>query len=138
MLLDGAHNLAGARALISTFGELFPNEHPTLILGILQDKDWAEMCRLLAPLAKRAILVPVNSIRATEPSALAGPCADANPAATVEICASVQEALRRAESDSFLVVTGSLYLVGEVLEKVGSDSAPRIGERALNEWSVRA
>ena len=51
ILLDGAHNPAGAETLSETLQKNFPTERPTLILGVLQDKDWQHICETLAPLA---------------------------------------------------------------------------------------
>jgi len=50
--------------------DILPSIKRTLILGILEDKDWQGMCRILAPLAKRIFLVPVSSARAVEPGHL--------------------------------------------------------------------
>ena len=63
LLLDGAHNIGGMEILVSALEEVFPNTKPTLVMGILGDKDWAVMCRMVAPRAGRILLVPVNSER---------------------------------------------------------------------------
>jgi folylpolyglutamate synthase/dihydropteroate synthase len=47
----------------------------------------------------------------------------------------VQQAFARAAQDRFVIVAGSLYLIGEALELLGEKSAA--DERTLNEWSVR-
>ncbi|HWQ91454.1 MAG TPA: folylpolyglutamate synthase/dihydrofolate synthase family protein, partial [Clostridia bacterium] len=63
VLLDGAHNMGGAHILAESLRQYFPGEKPALLLGILQDKDWPGMCRLLAPLASRILLAPVHNER---------------------------------------------------------------------------
>ena len=71
ILLDGAHNISGAAILAAAVQEYFPAAKPTLVLGILRDKDWAGMCEILAPLAERILLVPVPSERSATPQELA-------------------------------------------------------------------
>src|SRR4051794_17212110 len=67
VLLDGAHNPGGADTLVHAIRDHFPSERPTLVLGILQDKDWKGICNILAPLARRILLTPVGSERTTPP-----------------------------------------------------------------------
>jgi len=134
LLLDGAHNEASARALAESFRQLFPDVRPTLILGVLEDKDWGSIARTLAPLASRLLLAPVNSARSLSPDRLLPACKEANPEAAVEVCASLAEALYRSANDPFVVVTGSLYLVGEATELLRLSPVPSKDERGLNEW----
>src|SRR5438876_1760330 len=110
ILLDGAHNVAGAETLAAALKDILPSVKRTLILGILEDKDWQRMCRILAPLAKRIFLVPVSSARAVEPGHLSRVCRRANRSAERVLCGSVVEALGRATFEPFVIVTGSLYL----------------------------
>src|SRR5207244_113044 len=84
ILLDGAHNVGGAEVLASALKQHFPAEKLRLIFGILADKDWAAMCKILAPLAGRILLVPVPSERSASPRELAEVCRRANPAAEVQ------------------------------------------------------
>ena len=135
ILLDGAHNVAGAKALLSALEKNAPAARQTLVLGVLQDKDWPQICRTLAPLAARIFTVPVASERTAAAHELAAACRAANPAAEIAACDSLRRALEQVANDRFVVVTGSLYLVGEALELLGL--SPATGdERALNEWSV--
>ena len=154
VLLDGAHNAAGAEALRNALGTdtvraaiskclpraMVPDSNPreacgTLILGVLEDKDWRPICAALAPLARRILLAPVHSDRTAAPESLLEACATANPLAQVTTCPSLANALKQAANDPFLVITGSLYLVGEAMELLGlSPAAP--SERGLNEWTL--
>jgi dihydrofolate synthase/folylpolyglutamate synthase len=155
ILLDGAHNVAGAKALrealsswSSSFSlsggtlkrelqraELVLGAPITLILGVLQDKDWRHICETLAPTAARIFTVPVASERTADARELAAACRAANTAAEIDACNSLRSALNLAAGDRFVVITGSLYLVGEALELLGL--SPATGdERALNEWSA--
>jgi dihydrofolate synthase / folylpolyglutamate synthase len=128
-LLDGAHNPAGAKALAHAFKELFPGVKPALILGILRDKDWKAVCQILAPLAAQIFLVPVNSDRTALPQELQSACGTVNPNAEIHLCESLNDALKAPAP--FTLITGSLYLVGEALERLGIIGG--ISERNLNE-----
>ncbi len=137
ILLDGAHNVAGANVLREALENLFPTEKRTFVLGILKDKNWREICEILAPLASRIFTVPISSERSANPDELAEICRIANPASEVFVCGSLREALQKTSAENFVVVTGSLYLVGEALELLGSSPAAE-NERALNEWSAKS
>jgi len=108
-----------------------------LILGVLEDKDWSQMCETLAPLAGRILVVPVNSERSASPAPLRDACAKSNPAAETIACPSLADALKLAANDPFVVVTGSLYLVGEAMELLGLSPATSRNERGLNEWTMK-
>jgi dihydrofolate synthase/folylpolyglutamate synthase len=133
-LLDGAHNVAGAKALREALEKDFPVKRRTLILGILQDKNWREVCEMLSPLAVKIFVVPVASERTSDPNELAEICLANNPAGKVFAEASLAEALKKAGDAEFIVITGSLYLIGEALEQLGVMTADK-NERGLNEWS---
>jgi len=137
ILLDGAHNVAGAKVLREALEKNFPAAKRTLILGVFQDKDWPHICETLAPLAARIFTVTVASERTANASDLATACRTANPSAEILACASLNEALKRSAGDAFVVIAGSLYLVGEALELLGLSPAAE-SERGLNEWSAAA
>ena len=138
ILLDGAHNVGGAGILAAAMKEYFPSAKPTLVLGILRDKDWPGMCEILAPLAGRILLVPVPSERSATPQELAEACRRANPGAQVIECASLGEALAETAKDGFVTIAGSLYLIGEAMELLHLSPAKANNERGLNEWSGAA
>lgn len=134
VVLDGAHNQASAEALAVAFRAHFPTARTTLVIGILADKDWRAMVETLVPLASRVILVPVSSSRTLHPDELVSACRAANPAAVVETSDSLADALRRCASNPLLLITGSLYLIGEAMERLGLSTAPGADERGLNDW----
>jgi dihydrofolate synthase/folylpolyglutamate synthase len=155
ILLDGAHNVAGAKVLREALRSGAPSpgsacliDEPsraeavlgvpiTLILGILQDKDWQHICETLAPLAARIFTVPVASERTANADDLAKACHASNPSAEILACANLAGALNKSEDEDFVIITGSLYLVGEALELLGLSPAAE-SERGLNEWGVAA
>jgi dihydrofolate synthase / folylpolyglutamate synthase len=135
LLLDGAHNPAGAQTLRRAVAQHFPGRRPALILGILRDKDWMAMCHILAPMAARVLLVPVASERTTLPGELLGGFLAGDTEVVAEACGSLAEALTRVEKEPFVVLSGSLHLVGEAMEwlQLSPGSAT---ERDLNDWDA--
>ena len=138
LVLDGAHNPAAMAVLVETLRAEFPGSLPTWVLGILRDKEWTVICRTLAPWAGRILLVPVASGRSTDPEQLRVPCRETNPTAEIIVCRSLAEGLEHAETDSLVVVAGSLYLVGEALEQLRLAPVQASSERGLNEWTAPA
>jgi dihydrofolate synthase / folylpolyglutamate synthase len=138
VLLDGAHNLGGAQILVAAVWEYFPAENPTLVLGILRDKDWPGMCEILAPLARRILLVPVPCERSAAPEELAEACRRANPRADATPHPSLKQALAETAAETFVIIAGSLYLIGEAMELLELSPAKTTPERGLNEWTSSA
>ncbi len=134
-LLDGAHNRDGLESLKAALQGHFKGRPPTLILGMLADKPWRDMARELTPLVARVITTPVSSSRTVSANDLKEACLAAGVPRPIRTTQSVGEALRACVADPFVLVTGSLYLVGEALEILGETRAAT-GERALNEWTA--
>jgi dihydrofolate synthase/folylpolyglutamate synthase len=121
VVLDGAHNAAAADRVAATLREHVAGRKLTLILGVLRDKNYDQMCQILAPLAVRVLCVPVNSERTSEPDQLARWCKAANPAAHVTVERNLVAAYAQAmvESAETIAIMGSLFLVGEALDRLG-------------------
>ena len=121
VVLDGAHNPAGAAALAASLAEWFGDTPLTLVFGALRDKDASGMLAALAPRARRLIFTASSSPRAARPEALR----DAAPAgAAVELADSAPEALALAAREPrtpILCVAGSLSLLGDVLRATRGD-----------------
>ena len=118
VLLDGAHNNAGIVSLRKALQEEYTYKRLIIVLGIMADKDLWGMLHRLAPLADHIILTRPRYERAAEPESLremAGEFAN-----RTELIRSVRQALERAmtmaTSEDLVVVTGSLYFIGEVKE----------------------
>ena len=134
LLLDGAHNRDGITSLRAALERHFPNRAPVLVLGMLADKEWSDMARALAPLASRILTTRVSSARTISPDDLKAACLASGVTRPIRVTQSIAEALRGCSADPFVVVTGSLYLIGEALEVLG-EGAGTVSERHLNEWS---
>ncbi|HWD92988.1 MAG TPA: folylpolyglutamate synthase/dihydrofolate synthase family protein [Verrucomicrobiae bacterium] len=134
ILLDGAHNADGAEALRVALQQEFSGSRPAMIFGVFRDKDSTRMCHSLAPLAGRILLTRVQSERSEDPSKLVAACRESNPNAAIDVCRSLSEALEKVSSVPFVVIAGSLYLVGEAMELLHLADGSESDEKELNEW----
>ena len=119
VLLDVGHNPAGAwalRAAVSQLDQAATPRHLTLVFGCLKDKPLREMAQILFPLFQQVIVTPVDSPRSAaladllEAARTTG--SDAVPAR--DAVAALERALQLTPPEGLVVVTGSVYLVGEV------------------------
>lgn len=114
VLVDGAHNPAGARALQSYLAEAFGRPLP-MVVGIMRDKPVDAILAALAPSASHFICTASATSRAAVPSDLVAAAARVAPAVPAVAAASPADALARAVTlGSPAVVAGSLYLAGEI------------------------
>ncbi len=114
VLVDGAHNPAGARALQSYLAEAYGRPLP-LVVGMMRDKALEEMLAALAPAASRFLCTAPATSRAAAPSDLVAVASKIAPGIPAEAFAKPLDALARAVSTgSPAVVAGSLYLAGEI------------------------
>ena len=116
VIVDGAHNPGGARALAASLRAYFPGVPLTLVVGISADKDQAGILAALAPLAARLVLTAYRGPRAARPSALRSLLPP--EAGRIDTADSLPEALALAMQEPrtpVICVAGSLYLVGEAL-----------------------
>jgi dihydrofolate synthase/folylpolyglutamate synthase len=116
IVIDGAHNPAGARILAQTWREQFGNERATILLAILRDKNTAEIVQALAPIATKFVLPQIRSQRAMPPNELAQVISSLTPSLPYFTAPSVAEAISAAQQTSERVlITGSLHFAGEAL-----------------------
>jgi dihydrofolate synthase/folylpolyglutamate synthase len=124
-LLDVAHNPAGAWALRAALSELFDVRPLTFVFGAMRDKAISEMAEILFPLADRVIATPASNPRSASPEDIR--VAAGRVAVEIESASSVVEALRLARErarevpgkNGLVVVTGSIYIVGEAMRELG-------------------
>ena len=117
MVLDVAHNPAGAWALRSALSEAFPGRELTLIFAAMRDKAVQEMAEILFPLADKVIVTQVANPRAAATSELAqaGSRTGAPLYEEPTVAAALARALAVGKPQGVIVVTGSIFLVGEVM-----------------------
>jgi len=113
VLLDAAHNPEGARALAAYLERWHP-ERPPLVVGVMRDKNVAEIVRTLLPRVSHVIATAAPTPRARTPEDLAGHLHEAG-AASVSIEPDPARAIDRAlEMSPMVCVAGSIFLVGAV------------------------
>ena len=138
LVLDGAHNPAGARALAASLAAHFGDAPMTLIFGVLRDKDAAGILQPLLGRARRVILTASASPRAVAPAELRGLVPSSPPAS---IAPSIGEALALAEAppaDRLVCVAGSLALVGAALAHLDGSDKPCPVENAADSIGPRS
>jgi dihydrofolate synthase/folylpolyglutamate synthase len=121
IVIDVAHNPAGAWALRSALSGWYEDRRLILVFGAMRDKAISEMTEILFPLAERVIATCPENPRAASPEEIR--LAAARTGAEIELVDDVQHALQRARSlagaDAVVVITGSIYLVGEAMPGIG-------------------
>jgi dihydrofolate synthase/folylpolyglutamate synthase len=120
-VFDVAHNPAGAWALRSTLSACYEDRPLTFVFGAMRDKAISEMAEILFPLAERVIATRSDNPRSATPDEIRE--AAARIATDIEDAADVPAALDRARSlagsEGVVVITGSIYIVGEAMRALG-------------------
>src|SRR5262249_25553793 len=121
IVLDVAHNPAGAWALRSALSERYDERSLIFVFGAMRDKAIAEMTEILFPLAEHVIATYPDNPRAAWPEEIRN--AAKRTSVEVKTIADVKTALDYARAlagtKAIVVVTGSIYLVGEAMQILG-------------------
>jgi len=123
VILDGAHNRHKMQGLVDSIKTIYEDKKIVGIIGMLSTKDSPGMVEILSPITHRWIITQphVFGKPSTPPDEIAGHIRKVHPSAGVQQYDDVLEALdtaiSEADQDDLLVVTGSLYLVGEARER---------------------
>lgn len=114
VILDGAHNPDGAKALAQTLKK--HNKEATAIIGMMKDKDCEEVLKLTLPYCKNAVAVAVEnmprSLSAEELMYLA------NKYCPCDTAEDYDEAISKVSEEETVFVFGSLYLASAIREKI--------------------
>ena len=120
-VLDVAHNPAGAWALRSTLSGAYEDRPLTFVFGAMRDKAIGEIAEILFPLAERVIATRADNPRSATSAEIRE--AAAHTSVAIEEAPNVAAALGRArilaEPNGVVVVTGSIYIVGEAMQALG-------------------
>jgi dihydrofolate synthase/folylpolyglutamate synthase len=123
VVIDVAHNPAGAWALRSALSERYEDRPLIFVFGAMRDKAISEMTEILFPLAERVIATRPENPRAASAKEILQ--AAARTGVEIEAVEDVQRAVERArvlaKPGTVVVITGSIYLVGEVMRSVGAE-----------------
>jgi len=120
IVFDVAHNPAGAWALRSTLSACYEGRPLVFVFGALRDKAIGEMAEILFPIATSVIVTRAENPRSASPLEIRE--ASHRVAAEFHDAESVPEALAKAQglagADGIIVVTGSIYVVGEAMRQL--------------------
>ena len=124
--LDGTHNPSGARELLKFWDENFAGRRIVLVYGAMRDKAVDEIAGLLFPRADTVILTEPRQPRAISAPLLAEMTGHLAKKSTVvrDPAAALERAIEMASPEDAVFATGSLYLVGDLRERIGTDANP--------------
>ena len=117
-LLDGGHNVPAAAALARFLAEYHP-EGVWLVFASMREKDHAGILDLIRPHARQVVFTRAANSRSLDPEELVELSPES--VATASVRQAVEYVRDNAPCDATVLVTGSLYLVGEVREALGID-----------------
>ncbi|HUN89968.1 MAG TPA: folylpolyglutamate synthase/dihydrofolate synthase family protein [Terriglobales bacterium] len=121
IVLDVAHNPAGAWALRSALSERFPDRRITLLFAVLRDKTVGEISEILFPIADQIVITSVNNPRAASPEEIANASRMTTDAILEpNLATALARAINMTAKDGLLVISGSIYLVGAALSHLQS------------------
>lgn len=116
VVLDGAHNPAGVAVLLEGLRDLMAGRRVRVLFGVMADKVWQGMLTTLAEAAYEIVLTRPRQPRSADPAVLASAVAD-HPRVRIapDPVAAYDDLVGRSAPEDVVVVTGSLFLVGDVL-----------------------
>ena len=115
VIIDGAHNHAGAISVKNTFNDYFAEKKTILIVGILKDKQYDKMINELADIADVVIVTEVDNDRSLPAEDLEDAILGIKEIIVEKDCKKAFDmAFEMAEDDDIILVAGSLYLLGDL------------------------
>jgi len=128
VILDGAHNEAGARVVAAYARDFLPQPR-TLVFAIMKDKNIRRVSSILFPLAETIILTSVQWPRAASPELIfsLAPARKKGTFLEPDPKRAVQKAVEMSPPGGSILITGSLFLVGEVKRLFPSWRQPGAG-----------
>jgi len=122
-VLDGAHNPEAARDFARTWEvSPFAARGAAFVVGVLNDKDYTAILKIISPLASKVIFTRPGSARAADPCALADIFSAMRPNASIEVQEDIEAALLSASKAGTAAVLGSFYLAGAALRIIGEEN----------------
>lgn len=126
VVFDGAHTPAAAAALVNTWQEGFGAVPATVILGMGSDKDAGAFLEALRPLIGRLIVTKADSPRAADPTTLAAAARGLGMPHEIQPSVAAAVATARVHQEGPILITGSLFVVGEGREAIGLAEPDRV------------
>lgn len=125
VIIDGAHTPESMRLLKHAMSQRYPNVRPLVLTGMLREKNWAEMARILASVAREMVCVAPQGNRALDPGELIPVIKEHGIPATVapSIEAGLHALMEKAGAEDVILAAGSLYMIGPVRRACGIPDA---------------
>lgn len=121
LVMDGAHNPSGIQQLIKSL-DSFSYDRLFLVFGVSSTKDYSRMLSLLAPLCDGVIATRSRGKSALDPELIKNELLQYLPLEKINVvpnpASAIQQALNQATEKDLILVTGSLYLIAEVMPKL--------------------
>jgi dihydrofolate synthase/folylpolyglutamate synthase len=114
IIVDGAHNVDGVKNLMKNLKKIFPDKKFSFLVGILKDKDYKNMVKILQKYTENIIFTKPNSERAIEPEILKEIVNNKKNVRIIEEPKKAYEFIKKTEEN--WLIFGSLYLAGEILQ----------------------
>ncbi|MFT3707965.1 MAG: folylpolyglutamate synthase/dihydrofolate synthase family protein [Archangium sp.] len=116
VVLDGAHNPAGVRSLLTALDSEYAGREVHLVFGVFADKDSAPMITALFPRVNAIYLAPIANPRSRDPRTYEAQARALNANVTMHDSAEAALAAARAKApkNAIVLVAGSLFLVGQL------------------------
>ena len=121
IVLDVAHNPAGAWALRSTLSACYEDRRLIFVFGAMRDKAISEIAEILFPLAERVIATVSDNPRSATAEEIrqAASRTQTEIEAMPDVVSAVSRARELAQTDGIVVINGSIYIVGEAMRALG-------------------
>ena len=130
IVLDGAHNGEGVRALIEELQNFRQQRRVKLLFASMEDKDWRLMLESLSEVVDEIVLTRVNMERCADPFYLASQLgAKVAHRAIGNARSALDYVLDGADSNDVILIAGSLYLIGEIRPIVQEIAAAKSGKK---------
>lgn len=114
IIIDGAHNLAGAKALKNSLLSIFKNKKLLGVFSMLKDKPINNVCEELMPIFEKVIITDVNNPRATPIEELKSKVKRYHSSVSYESLTGLKEELvELGRTYDAVIIFGSLYMIGE-------------------------
>ena len=114
ILVDGAHNPGGIVELRNSLDSYYPDKQRVFLVGVLQDKDYSSMLKILLRPEDTVVITMPDSLRAEDPEIVALQAHCKEITAEPDRKTALKKALSLAGQEKLLCITGSLYLIGNI------------------------
>lgn len=116
VVVDGAHNAQGVKALIKSLTDVFGVQKITFIMGVVEDKNYIEMCKIVSPYAKFVYTVSPPSIRKLDARKLSKIFkAEGVNSQPIDASVALNSAKNKTDKNGVICIFGSLYLAASFI-----------------------